>query len=431
MVHHMMNTIMPKANNISAIKIHMSRFSSVITSAAIAAVLSGCASIVTTDKAQCSCPKQKQAEETQPVKPALLETSFEDLPDFSDGEHLSWLSAFTRQCGQDNNYLGKRQDVPIELKTTCQEAAKFLANKEPLKNTDAKTWISQHFKAYQLQKEDGTTEGLLTGYFEPELQGSRQSQDEFKHPLYATPADLITVKLSNLYPELKGKRLRGRLQGDDLVPFFSREQWEQIGPTRETPIVWVNDALDAFLLQVQGSGRVELRDGSVIRLSYANQNGHPYNSIGRELVKRGELTVEQATIPGIRDWAKRNPNKLDGLLNSNPSIVFFKENSVLNPEQGPVGALGIPLTAGLSIAIDRQRIAYGTPLWISSTHPINGTPMNQAGLAQDTGGAIRGRVRADYFWGTGPEAGEAAGLARQPLRMWILWPKNAAPPSIK
>ncbi|MDX1669122.1 MAG: MltA domain-containing protein, partial [Limnobacter sp.] len=252
----------------------------------------------------------------------------------------------------------------------------------------------------------------------------------YQYPLYAEPSDLITVDLVSIDPDLKGKRLRGRLQGNKLVPFFDRASWERLGPDREEPIVWVDDELDAFLLQVQGSGRVKLPDGQVIRLSYANQNGHPYKSIGGVLVRWGELTVEQATIPGIRAWAVKNPKRLQELLNSNPSVVFFEENKVLNPEQGPVGALGVPLKAQVSIAIDRSRIPYGSMMWLESTHPETGDPIKQGTLAQDTGGAIRGRVRADYFWGTGPVAGRLAGVTRQPLKMWLLWPKDAPLPSV-
>jgi len=166
----------------------------------------------------------------------------------------------------------------------------------------------------------------------------------------------------------------------------------------------------------------------VIRLSYAEQNGHPYKSIGKVLVDRGELTAAQATIPGIRNWAKANPGKLDDLLNANPSVVFFKENKVLRPQEGPVGAMGVPLTGQLSLAIDREKRPYGSPIWIESSNPVTNAPIAQGTLAQDTGGAIRGRVRADYFWGTGEEAGTAAGLTRQPLKMWLIWPKGTPLP---
>lgn len=425
---------MPSANNISAIKIHIPMIPNMLKPLSVAllfSIVAGCASVKTNTPKDCSCPNPDQPATEKAIEPALLRANVSELPGWLEFDHADWMKAFADQCNEKNDYLGKRKSTPEALLGACKEAAAKLAGNPDPENTTARDWMGKTFDAYQLQKEDGTKEGLLTGYFEPMLQGARQAQGKFQHPLFAQPADLITVELASIYPELKGKRLRGRLQGDKLVPFFDREQWEQIGPSRERPLVWINDALDAFLLQVQGSGRVELRDGKEIRLSYANQNGHPYVSIGRSLVKQGELTVEQATIPGIRKWAEQNPSKLETLLNTNPSVVFFQENPILKPEEGPVGALGIPLTGMLSIAVDRQRIGYGTPLWIKSTHPITGKPITQGGLAQDTGGAIRGRVRADYFWGTGPVAGEAAGLTRQPLQMWVLWPKGQPEPEIK
>ncbi|MFN7505675.1 MAG: murein transglycosylase A [Limnobacter sp.] len=323
------------------------------------------------------------------------------------------------------NALAKRKATPTGLLEACRKARQNLSGNALL---PAQIWMEANFDVWQFQQEDGKKEGLLTGYFEPLLKGSRKAQGAFNAPLYGVPADLITVKLDDIYPELKGKRLRGRLQGNTLVPFFDRAEWERLGPDREQPIVWVDDKLDAFLLQVQGSGRVTLPDGSVIRLSYAEQNGHPYKSIGKVLVDRGELTAAQATIPGIRNWAKANPGKLDELLNANPSVVFFKENKVLRPQEGPVGAMGVPLTGKLSLAIDREKVPYGSPIWIESSNPVTNTPIAQGTLAQDTGGAIRGRVRADYFWGTGEEAGTAAGLTRQPLKMWLIWPKGTPLP---
>lgn len=357
--------------------------------------------------------------------PLFSKSAFVNLPNWSTANHNQFVEAFARQCDAANNALGKRKGTPAALLAACQNAGAYLQkqNSQP-----ARQWLESNFDVWQFQQEDGKKEGLLTGYFEPLLKGSRTAQGPYNAPLYAVPGDLITVKLDDIYPELKGKRLRGRLQGDTLVPYFDRAEWERTAPKREKPIVWVNDKLDAFLLQVQGSGRVSLPDGSVIRLSYADQNGHPYKSIGKVLVDRGELTAAQATIPGIRNWAKANPGKLDALLNANPSVVFFKENRILRPEDGPVGAMGVPLTGKLSLAIDRERVPYGSPVWIESSHPVNNTPIAQGMLAQDTGGAIRGRIRADYFWGTGDEAGNAAGLTRQPLKMWLIWPKNSPLP---
>ena len=395
-----------------------------------ALILSGCATAPTPKTAECSCPageKQVQPEkkDEKPALPLFVKSDFSSLPGWSTANHGRFLEAFAEQCSVNGNAMAKRKATPTGLLEACRKARQNLSGNALL---PAQIWMEANFEVWQFQQEDGKKEGLLTGYFEPMLKGSRKAQGAYNAPLYGVPADLITVKLDEQYPELKGKRLRGRLQGNTLVPFFDRAEWERLGPDREKPIVWVNDKLDAFLLQVQGSGRVTLPDGSVIRLSYAEQNGHPYKSIGKVLVDRGELTAAQATIPGIRNWAKANPGKLDDLLNANPSVVFFKENKVLRPQEGPVGAMGVPLTGQISLAIDREKVPYGSPIWIESSNPVTNAPIAQGTLAQDTGGAIRGRVRADYFWGTGEEAGTAAGLTRQPLKMWLIWPKGTPLP---
>ncbi|HEX4855758.1 MAG TPA: MltA domain-containing protein [Limnobacter sp.] len=399
-----------------------------------ALILTGCASAPTAVRQECSCPTSEKSVEkpasaekkdTRPALPLFEKSDFSGLPGWKQADHRAFLAAFANQCNSKGNALTKRKATPVALVQACEKARLMQTSGT---HGPARTWLEENFEVWQLQQEDGKKEGLLTGYFEPRLKGSRTARGNFNTPLYGVPADLVVVKLDEIYPELKGKRLRGRLQGNNLVPYFDRAEWERLGPQREKPIVWVSDPLDAFLLQVQGSGRVSLPDGSEIRLSYAEQNGHPYKSIGKVLVDRGELTAAQATIPGIRKWAAANPGKLDELLNSNPSVVFFKENRVLSPQEGPVGAMGIPLTGGLSLAIDREKIPYGSPMWIESSNPVTNAAIQQGVLAQDTGGAIRGRVRADYFWGTGDEAGNAAGLTRQPLKMWLLWPKGAPLP---
>ncbi|HEX4878458.1 MAG TPA: MltA domain-containing protein [Limnobacter sp.] len=403
-----------------------------LTKLALAAfIVAGCTTVPNAPPADCSCPKDKaplpgQAGSEVKVLPMLVKSDFTELPGWSKANHTAFLEAFASQCSNNGNALAKRKATPNGLLEACRRARQNLAAQAQV---PAQLWMESNFEVWQFQQEDGKKEGLLTGYYEPMLQGSRKPHGPYTVPLYGVPSDLITVKLDDLYPELKGKRLRGRLQGDSLIPFFSRAEWERIGPEREKPIVWVNDKLDAFLLQVQGSGRIKLTDGSTIRLSYAEQNGHPYKSIGKALVEQGALTAAQATIPGIREWVRANPGKLDSLLNENPSVVFFKENKILRPEDGPIGALGLPLTPKLSLAIDRQRVPYGSMLWIESTDPVNQQAIEQGTLAQDTGGAIRGRIRADYFWGTGEEAGHAAGLTRQPLKMWLIWPKSEPLPT--
>ncbi len=286
----------------------------------------------------------------------------------------------------------------------------------------ARAFFEQRFQPYRATAEDGGEEGLVTGYYEPLLKGDRVRTDRARHPLYATPDDLISVELAGVYPELKNLRLRGRLSGNKLVPYPARKDIESGNGFKGKPIAWAEDPVDLFFLQIQGSGRIELPDGTHLRVGYAEQNGHPYLSIGKLLVERGELLLEQASMQGIKDWGARNPDKLSELLASNPSYVFFRE--LPNGLTGPLGALGVPLTGGRSIAIDPRFIPLGAPVFLATTQPNSPEPLNRLVMAQDTGSAIRGGVRADFFWGFGEAAGELAGRMKQSGRMWVLLPKD-------
>lgn len=216
------------------------------------------------------------------------------------------------------------------------------------------------------------------------------------------------------------------MEGNKVVPYWSRAEIGARGDkVPAKTLAYVDDAVELFFLQVQGSGRVKLTDGSTIRVNYADQNGHTYHSIGRLLVERGELKLEEASMQGIQAWARANPGRLDDLLNANPSYVFFRE--MPNSKEGPVGALGVPLTAERSIAIDPRSIPLGAPVFLATTRPNSPVAMNRLVMAQDTGGAIKGAVRADYFWGFGKEAGEQAGRMKQSGRLWVLLPPEAAP----
>lgn len=284
-----------------------------------------------------------------------------------------------------------------------------------------RAFFELRFQPYEVFNPDNTLEGTITGYYEPLIKGDRLRNGKARFPVFATPDDLIVVDLASVYPELKSMRLRGKLQGNKVVPYFTRGEIEN-GNFVGKPIAWADDAVELFFLQIQGSGRIELPDGSHLRVGYADQNGHPYKSIGKILVDRGEMKLEEASMQSIKAWGAANPDKLPELLNSNPSYVFFKE--LPNGLSGPLGALGVPLTAGRSIAIDPKYIPLGAPVFLSTTLPNSGTPLTRLMMAQDTGGAIRGAVRADLFWGFGSEAGELAGKMKQKGRMWVLLPKD-------
>jgi membrane-bound lytic murein transglycosylase A len=210
------------------------------------------------------------------------------------------------------------------------------------------------------------------------------------------------------------------VDGRRLVPYYSRGEIDARGDAFTAPVIaWSADPVELFFLQIQGSGQVRLENGERIRVGFAEQNGHPYRSLGRHLVERGDMPLEQASMQGIKAWAAANPHKLQEALNQNPSYVFFRE---LPATDGPIGALNIPLQAERSLAVDRRFVPLGAPVYLATTLPLSEEPLQRLMTAHDTGGAIRGVVRADFFWGTGPDAGAQAGRMRQQGKMWLLLP---------
>jgi membrane-bound lytic murein transglycosylase A len=313
------------------------------------------------------------------------------------------------------------------------------ADGERVDATDARNvraFFESHFIPYGVTAADGRDVGRVTGYYEPLLKGSRERTAQFAIPLYAPPDDLLTVDLADLYPELKDKRVRGRVEGRKVVPYWSRADIERAATTLSgKALVFVADPVEAFYLEIQGSGRIEFADGSVVRLGYADQNGHPYHSIARVLIDRGDLPLERASLAGISAWAKAHPEQTRALLDENPSYVFFREVPAPQPGSpeaqidGPFGSLGVPLLAERTIAVDPRSIPLGAPVFLATTMPLSKVPLQRLVMAQDTGGAIRGVVRADFFWGFGPQAGREAGRMLQDGRMWLLWPVGAEPPA--
>ena len=337
----------------------------------------------------------------------------------SDQTHEAW-SAFLQSCAA-------RTAAPA-LQAACAAAQSAVMSSPE----QARTFFEQHFTPHRIVSGEvprGLSDtGLITGYYEPLLRGSRKASGTFATALYAPPDDMLTIQLGDMFPELQGKRVRGRLAGNKVVPYFDRAALRNHPSTKGKELVWVDSAVDAFFLEVQGSGRVQLDDGSTIRLAYADQNGQPYRSIGRYLVDRGELTLESSSGPAIRGWLQANPARLQEVLNADPSVVFFREERIDDPSAGPKGSLGVPLTAGRSIAVDPTFIPMSAPLFLATTDPATEAPLQRLVMAQDTGGAIRGPVRADLFWGFGPSAGELAGLMKQRGQLWLLWPRSTDVP---
>jgi membrane-bound lytic murein transglycosylase A len=293
-------------------------------------------------------------------------------------------------------------------------------------NNSLHAFFEEGFIPYQVYNPDGSSQGLITGYYEPRLYGSRVKTARFRYPLYAPPDDLLTIDLGDQYPQLKDLRLRGRLQGNRVVPYYNRGEIDNgKAPLQGRELFWVDNAVDLFFLQIQGSGRIELPDGSLVKVGYAEQNGHPYNSIGKKLAEMGAFKLEESSMQNIKLWAEKHPDKLSSLLEQNPSYVFFRE--LPNSLPAPLGALGVPLTNEYSLAVDTRTIPLGAPVFLSTTYPNTTEPLNRLMLAQDTGGAIKGAVRGDFFWGFGEQAGAQAGRMKQSGQMWVLFPKGAEP----
>ncbi len=364
------------------------------------------------------------------LPPVYSPASFRDLPGWHDDRADEAWIAFRAGC---RALVANPRSQPA-WRVPCAAAE----TTEVRDANAARAFFETHFSPWKIAFPDGRDAGLVTGYYEPLLVGSRTRTEKFAVPLYAAPDDLLTVELAELYPELKDKRVRGRVEGKRVVPYWPRAGIESgAAPLDGKAIAFVADPVDAFFLQIQGSGRVQLADGSVMRVGYADQNGHPYRSIARVLIDRGELTLERASMQAIREWGQRNPDKLASLLDENPSYVFFREvpapvPGTLEAEiDGPLGTLGVPLARERTIAVDARAIPLGAPVWLATTRPLSSTPLVRLVMAQDTGGAIRGAVRADFFWGFGDAAGREAGRMRQQGRMWVLWPKDAGPPPLQ
>lgn len=352
--------------------------------------------------------------------------AFAALPSASDSDWLAAWPAFLQSCEALASGAAWKQPCARARTVDGRSAAAVRA------------FFASGFDAYRVravappEAKDGEVRdsGLVTGYYEPLLRGSRKPSQKYRVPLYRVPDDLIAVDLSTAYPEVAGLRLRGRLQGKRIVPYPTRAEITATNALKGQELLWVDDPIDAFFLQVQGSGRVQLDDGTMARLGYGDTNGHPYRSIGRWLVEQRELTLDQASMQGIKAWAARNPQRLKQLLDQNPSFVFFREVPLGDPATGPKGALGVPLTPHASLAVDARFIPLGAPVLLSSTDPETRTSFVRPMMAQDTGTAIRGPLRFDYFWGFGAGAGEKAGRQKHEGSAWVLTPKGVAPEAL-
>jgi membrane-bound lytic murein transglycosylase A len=366
--------------------------------------------------------------ETAPPPPKLVLTParFSELPGWDADRHGDALVALKRSCARIATLPEAREIGPGGMAGTaaswrepCEQASRL----DPADHAAARAFFEAAF-APLAAADNAAAEGLFTGYYEPELRGAPAPGGRYTVPLHGRPADLVTVDLGQFRPEWQGQRITGQLNAGSLRPYPTRAEIEAGAlKNARSEIVWVEDPVDAFFLQIQGSGRVLFEDGSMMRVGYAAQNGHPYVAIGRELIARGVLTRETVSMQSIRAWLMANPGQAPSVMNLNPSYVFFR---ALDGD-GPIGSEGVALTPGRSLAVDRAFLAMGLPVWLDAEDPLDtNVRMQRLLVAQDTGGAIRGPVRGDVFWGHGAEAAERAGRMRSRGRYWILLPRNAA-----
>jgi membrane-bound lytic murein transglycosylase A len=345
---------------------------------------------------------------TAPSRPGLADpgegvrwvrTSFAELPGWTQDRQRELWPALLNSCAR-----------PAAVwREWCARAAL----QAPADDAAARRLLQDWLEPWRLQSADGGTEGLATGYFDPELDASRERREGFTVAVHGPPRDLALRR-----------------------PHFTRQELDTLPLAQASvagrELAWLSDPVDLLLLQIQGSGRLRIHepDGRVspMRLAFAGHNAQPYRSPGRWLLEQGELRGNGATWGAIRAWALHNPDRVRSLLWANPRMVYFRLEPLLDPALGPRGAQGVPLTPMRSVAVDPRAVPYGTPVWISTRDPLNDAPLQRAVVAQDTGAAIVGAVRIDLFTGWGDQALVLASRLRQPLFAWVLWPKGADPP---
>ncbi len=328
-----------------------------------------------------------------------VRADYADLPGWSQDRQAELWPALVRGC----------QRPPPAWRAWCARATAL----RPADDAQARAMLQASLQPWQLQSGDGRDEGLATGYFDPELEASRERRDGFTVPLHAPPADLQSRR-----------------------PHFSRQELDTMPVAQAAlagrEIAWIGDPVDLLLVQIQGSGRLRIQEAdgrtSTTRLAFAGHNAHGYRSPGRWLLEQGELRGDTVSWGAIRAWAVKNPQRVRELLWSNPRVVYFRLEPLPDPSVGPRGAQGVPLTPLRSVAVDPRAVPYGSPMWIATQDPVRAAPLQRAVMAQDTGTAIVGAVRIDLFTGWGDEALVLASRMRQPLRAWVLWPRGTEPP---
>lgn len=355
-----------------------------------------------------------------PEKPAerldLSPASFSDLPSWNSDNQNEAVAALRRSCGAITKKTPSAQLGVAGRVSDWTPACTAIGENELNNPASARLFFEKWFKPYKASSPAGS---LFTGYYEAELNGSWQRSGKYQTPLWQRPGDLITVNLGDFKPELKGQKIAGKITSQKLEPYDDRAAISKSSIAgRAEPLLWVDDPVSAFFLEIQGSGRVKMPDGSIVRVGYAAQNGHKFVAIGRLLAEMGEVE-KPVTMQKIRAWLKAHPSRADELMNRNPSVVFFRKTDA----NGAIGSQGVELTPLRSMAVDTSFLPLGTPLWLDLSD-VNGSALRRLVVAQDTGGAIKGAVRGDLFCGAGESAENTAGALQSRGTYYLLIPKS-------
>ena len=336
-------------------------------------------------------------EQNENLENGMQKVSFLEIDGFFDDDLNHALEVFKKDCKKSKKY--------DEFRNVCKKA-EF--------EKDGRKFFMLNFEPYKLFDSKAKDEGTITGYYEPLLYGSLKKSARYKYPIYKTPKNLIITDRLNSNGSKRGKIVKNK-----IVPYDTREQIEKNPKNKNLePIAYVDDKFDLFFLHIQGSGKIKLDTGEIINVGYAEQNGWPYLSIGSYLIEKNYITKDEMSVQAMKDFFKANPKIMDEVFNSNPSYIFFR----VSPN-GATGALNTVLTAKRNLAVDRSYIPLGMPVFLSTKNPVTKEPLNQLMVAADVGGAIKGEIRADFFWGFGDDAFHYAGRMKEKGKMYILKPK--------
>ncbi|WP_421708228.1 murein transglycosylase A [Algihabitans sp.] len=396
---------------------------------ALALTLGGCTDNDVEEQAEAppEAPPEAPSGALPEAPPVLFEpVDFADLPGWTDDAHAEALPAMQRSC---ERLLRRDDDLAVGPGGLAGTVADWRGPCEALILVDAgyaATFFEEWFRPFAVSApgDDTPDEGLFTGYYEAELAASEQSGDGYNYPILALPDDLVTVRLQDFRADLPPERLVGRVEDNRLVPYYDRAAIEtgRLEGLAE-PLLWAKDPVDLHILQIQGSGRASLPDGSRLRIGFAGSNGLPFVGIGRVMLDRGLVEPGKGSMQHLRAWLKANPEAATDIMRENPRYIFFRRIE----GEGPIGALGVPLTPERSLAIDPRLLPLGAPIWLSTTRPgPDETPLRRLMVAQDTGSAIVGAVRGDFYWGTGEAALDEAGRMAERGRYWLLLPRTVA-----